>query len=219
MQDDLNKMQTIYKKRYDKFGVSPQSLGWTKGKQDIRFDVLLSGLSCDQASFLDVGCGFGDLNKALEKRTMRYDYLGLDIVEEFLNKGSDIYGNDNRGFVNGDFLSMTFDQHFDHIIASGIFAFTLTDMDNYDYIKKMLTKMFSLCTQSVSVDFLSNQVNFEREGNFYTSPAKVLEIAFELTRNVSIRHDYMPFEFSLRLNKDDSFNDDDTVFNHYNRSD
>ena len=31
-----------YVKRYKEFGYSPKSLGWDKGKQDIRFDILTS---------------------------------------------------------------------------------------------------------------------------------------------------------------------------------
>ena len=75
--------------------------------------------------------------------------------------------------------------------------------------------MFGLCRDAVSVNFLSDRVNFRRERTFYASPARILDIALSMTRNVRLRHDYMPFEFSVALFKDASFADKDTVFNRY----
>ena len=39
-EDDKKKVISRYTERYNKFGYDPKSLGWDKGKQDIRFDVL-----------------------------------------------------------------------------------------------------------------------------------------------------------------------------------
>lgn len=214
-QSDLRQLEELYRARWQRHGLSPQSLGWTKGKQDIRFDVLLSGLPCEARTFLDVGCGFGDLNLALRARAAHYGYLGLDLMPEFLNEGQRLYGGENVEFLLGDFLSMELARSFDYVLASGIFAFELTEMDNYTYIERMLGKMLSLSTEAVSVDFLSDRVNFRRDHTFYANPGRILDIAFGLTRNVRLRHDYMPFEFTVTLFNDDSFMEQDTVFNRY----
>lgn len=214
-QNDLRVLEDLYRSRWQHHGVSPESLGWTKGKQDIRFDVLLSGLVYEEKSFLDVGCGFGDLNRVLQARAERYTYLGLDLMPEFVKEGQRLYGSADVKFALSDFLSTNFEQSFDYVLASGIFAFELSEMDNYAYIEQMLTKMFAVSSEAVAVDFLSDKVNFRRDRTFYASPSRVLEIALKLTRNVRLRHDYMPFEFSVALFKDDGFEEHDTTFNRY----
>jgi SAM-dependent methyltransferase len=209
---DLKDLEGIYRNRLQDHGTSPVTLGWTKGKQNIRFDVLLDRLPCENRSFLDVGCGFGDLNTALRVRCGTYRYLGVDMMAEFVAEGKRKYGNDEVAFQVGSFLSDTFDRTFDYVIGCGIFAYQLNEIDNYDYIAQILAKMWSLCTEAVAVDFLSDRVTFRRDRTFYANPGRVLDMAFSLTRNVRLQHDYMPFEFSLTLFKDDSFDNSDTVF-------
>lgn len=212
---DLNTLESIYRERWQKHGFSPLSLGWTKGKQNIRFSMLLDTFEISGKSFLDVGCGFGDINLALSARGDSYDYLGIDMVEEFLGEGRERYQGDRISFRKGDFLTMPLDARFDYIVASGIFAHRLDQADNYDYIEAMLRKMMDHADEAVSVDFLSDRVNFQREGTFYANPGRILDIALGLSRNVRLRHDYMPFEFTLTIHSDDSFEDADTIFARY----
>ena len=80
-----------YTKRYIEFGYSPKSLGWDKGKQDVRFEILTSQYNFDDKHVLDIGCGFGDLNKALSRKTNHYKYTGIDIVESLLTEAKKQY--------------------------------------------------------------------------------------------------------------------------------
>ena len=41
-ENEINATIERYNKRYVEFGYSPKTLGWLKGKQDIRFDILTS---------------------------------------------------------------------------------------------------------------------------------------------------------------------------------
>ena len=41
-QRDLDKVKERYTQRYNEFGYSPKTLGWIKGKQNIRFNSLTS---------------------------------------------------------------------------------------------------------------------------------------------------------------------------------
>lgn len=43
-----------YSEMYDDFGYGPKALGWTKGKQDIRFDVLTSQIDLTDKRILVV---------------------------------------------------------------------------------------------------------------------------------------------------------------------
>ena len=68
--ETLNK---YYEKLYKKYGYSPKSLGWEKGKQFLRFHQLTCDFELKNASILDVGCGFGDFIK----------YLNLNKIKNF----------------------------------------------------------------------------------------------------------------------------------------
>lgn len=210
--NDLDSLKSIYQKRWEQHGHSPLSLGWTKGKQDTRFDILLGGFPCENQSFLDVGCGFGDLISALRKKTSSFSYLGVDMVPQFLNQARSLYSDPRIRFQVCDFLSYPFDEMHDYAVASGIFAFYLAEVDNYDYIHNVLQKMFVLSRKAVSVDFLSDRVNFKRHNIFYANPGRILEIGLSLTRRIQLRHDYMPFEFSLTLFKNSDYDESDTIF-------
>ena len=66
---DVNLYIERYNQRLDKFGYSPESLGWGGGKerQFVRFKALTEIGVEKHDSLLDVGCGFADL----------YEYLKL----------------------------------------------------------------------------------------------------------------------------------------------
>ena len=55
-----------YLNLFNKYGESPKSLGWSKGKQFLRYDQLTRDCTLKNSSFLDVGCGFGDFASYLK---------------------------------------------------------------------------------------------------------------------------------------------------------
>jgi SAM-dependent methyltransferase len=200
---------------FQKHGYSLQSLLWLKGKQDIRYDILTSFYECEGKRFLDIGCGFGDLNKILAQKCRNYQYLGLDLSDEFIGKAREIYTGSNIRFVTAEFLEYEFAEKFDFIIASGVFNYKLKDIDNYRFIESALEKALDLSVDGLAFNFISDKVDYRYEELFYSSPEKILGMAYRFSRNVILRNDYMPFEFSLCIFKDDSFLKEDTLFIRY----
>ena len=210
---EIKKTIKRYSERYERFGCSPKALGWAKGKQDIRFDILLSLCDIENKTLLDIGCGFGDLNAFLGGRAEPYNYIGCDLCE-FLIEEARTHHPDCQ-FISGDFLAIEFDQHMDWVVASGPFNHKLEAMDNYAFIHEVMRKNFTIVQDGFSFDFISDKVDFIDDDLFYASPEKILSFAFGLSRNVVLRSDYMPFEFSLFVFKDDSFDLTDTIFSRY----
>lgn len=210
--DEMLRLKTIYQDRWRLHGPSPVSLGWTKGKQSIRFDALLAGLDCEGRAFLDVGCGFGDLNTALRARARSYRYHGIDMVPEFIDHARELYGSPSTTFAVSDLCSDVSGEVFDYAIGIGIFGFKFAEHDNYRYIESTLARMFARCSEAAAVDFLSSHVTFQRDANFYADPSRVIAIASKFSRRVVLRHDYLPFEFGVTLFKDDRFDKDAAVF-------
>ncbi len=110
-------------------------------------------------------------------------------------------------------MATDFEGSFDCVIASGVFSFQLEDADQYAYIQAALERMLELCKVGVAVDFLSDRVNYRQDHCFHAQPERVLELALGLTRRVRLRHDYLPFEFSVALFKDDIYDEENPVFN------
>jgi len=217
-ESDKHKVIERYSKRYNEFGYSPKTLGWDKGKQDIRFDILSSFFELKNSTILDIGCGFGDLNILLgEKINQDYSYIGIDIVPVLIEEAQKRFNSENIEFMVGDFLETEIKKPVDIALASGIFNFKLDNSDNYKYIENVMRKAFEISKTGLAFDFLSDQVDYQYEHTFHSNPGKILELAYSLSRNVVLRNDYMPFEFSVCIYKDDSFSKEDTVFDYYKK--
>lgn len=214
-ESDIDFTKKRYSERLKEFGYSPKTLGWTQNKQEIRFDILTSLYDFENKSVLDIGCGFGDLNKTISKKVQNYSYLGVDICEDLIETGKEQFFAENIEYSTGDFLQLEISKKIDWAIESGIFNLKLNDVDNYDFIKAVMAKTFSLVGDGFSFDFISDKVDYKDDYIFYANPEKILSFAYELSRNVVLRSDYMPFEFTIFVFKDDSFEKGNTIFNRY----
>lgn len=206
-----------YSARYDEYGYSPKTLGWDKGKQDVRYETLLSGFDLNNKHILDIGCGFGDANIFLKKTGVSYRYTGIDLVDVIVDKGHEIFkDSDNITLLKGDFLAHEFIDEFDIVIGSGIFNFKMDDKgENKSFIRDVIAKAFVLAKDGVSFDFLSDKVDYELAHTFHSDPCDILSLFYSYTRNIILRNDVMPFEFSVSGYKDQSFSSNDTLFNRY----
>lgn len=215
--DDISKMKSLYEDRFSKYGYDPKTLGWYKGKQKMRFSILTSKFVLEGRSILDIGCGFGDLNYFLKERCKKYIYTGVDCVGSLIDEARSRHPQKNINFILGDFLDLDIDD-FDYVIASGIFNYKLTNEDNYKYIEDVIGKSYSLARVGLAFDFLSDRVDFLKyDQTFHSNPSRILDLAYSFSRNVILRNDYAPFEFSVFIQKDDSFDLDLTVFNSFKK--
>ncbi len=218
---EKDKSDTIkrYKQNYNLYGYSPKSLGWDKGKQDIRFQILIDFFNCRNKSILDIGCGFGDINRVLTSLYPgEYEYLGIDLIEDFILEAETRYQHPNIKFELGDFLESKFNRKFDIVLASGIFNHKMRNTDQYGFINDVIKKAYSLSMEGLAFDFLSDKVDFRHEHTFHSCPSEILSIAYKYSRNIILRNDYFPFEFALNISKDDSFSIEDTIFHSWKKN-
>lgn len=214
-EDDIRIVRSRYQGRLQEYGYSPKALGWDKGKQNVRFDILTSQYDCDGKRFLDIGCGFGDLVPTLSRKCKSFTYFGIDIVPELIEIARQRHQQDFLHFESTDFLAADIDEEFDYAIASGTFNFKLTIGDNYNFVKATMKKAFEHCKDGLAFDFLSDKVDYRYKHTFHYNPETILKMAYSFSRNIVLKNDYMPFEFSLFVFKDDSFSKEDTLFSRY----
>lgn len=213
MKNINHKMIDSYRQLFKQHGYSPKSLGWDKGKQFLRFHQLTSDWDLQQSSVLDVGCGFGDFNKYLQLLKIdNYSYLGIDVVEDFIIEAKKHYSDKKIEFVHLDFMDLKSEQRFDYAIASGTFNHKIDGVDGYDMIYENMRKMLEYSNRAISIDFISDKVDYRHEHNFNSSPEKILTMAYGFSRNVILKNNYFPFEFSITIYKDDSFRKESTIF-------
>ena len=115
----LNETRLRYQKRYKKYAQSKERLGWFKGKQDIRYKALISHLPLSVNSILDVGCGFADVLEFISAKFDDILYTDVDIVPEFIEASRTRFPD--QKFYCGDYERINLTEHYDAIIASGIF--------------------------------------------------------------------------------------------------
>lgn len=120
----------------------------------------------------------------------------------------------NINFILEDFLKIEIEEY-DIVVSSGVFNFKLHEDDNYIFINSFMNKAFQIAKEGFAFDFLSNKVDFQYEHTFHSSPSKILDMGYELSRNVILKNHYMPFEFALIVFKDDSFDKEDTIFKRF----
>jgi SAM-dependent methyltransferase len=206
-EDRLDYVQR-YEKRLQEFGYSPATLGWgVDGRQEVRFSILADlALRAPESSVLDVGCGFCDLYEFLEKRGWQGRYTGIDIVPGLIEVARQRHPDlDVRELdITDDSVSL---DEYDFVISSGALNAALPSGSNELHIEVALRSMHRRSRHATCVDFLSSHVDFQKPGAYHTDPSWALAAAKRLTRRVLLRHDYMPYEFSIFLFCDDAISE------------
>lgn len=191
------KIYNYYQKLFNQYGISPQSVGWgsKEGKQSIRFDVLCKIGDLSNSTILDLGCGFGDLFGYLNYQKIKIKYHGIDINENLVNMGKKIYPEASLEYR--DFEKKKFAKKFDWVIASGITSYGST----YSHLTNIMKEMFRICKKGCSINFVSDNVDYKSKNLFYSSPEKIVSVTKSITNRFVLKHDYMPYEFTLYLYK------------------
>lgn len=197
--DHSAKTKARYDERLVKFGYQPKTLGWLKGRQGIRFSVLTSIGVMNNSSILDVGCGFGDLYGFLKYKKLKTRYLGLELNPNLIKYGKERYPRAH--FKTFDIEKNLITGRYDWGIISGLFNFKRAD--SYQFIELVLEKVFKACRSGIAADFMTTYVDFKNKEANYVEPEKIMKICKKITPRLTIRQDYMPFEFCVYLYKND----------------
>lgn len=212
-----DKRSTIlrYEQRFLQFGRDPRTLGWGKGgRQEIRFSVLSAeALKNPTCSVLDIGCGFADLFSYLTRKGWSGTYTGVELSPMLISEAKKTAPS--ARFILGDITDVK-DQipKHDYVIACGVCNHRLENQDTKTYVMEFIKNCFELSKTCLCMDFMSSFVDFEAEGAWHTDPRWLLLETRALSRRVSIRADYMPYEFAMFLYKNDDVSQSNVFVEH-----
>lgn len=198
--DENGRIADFYERRVARFGDSPHALDWgSRFSQEKRFEVLSEIDDLSGRSVLDVGCGQADLFAFLESREIPAAYTGYDISPAVIESARRRFPGLELELVDLMADHVAYPQ-FDYVVASGIFH--LRPMGAYAYLESMVRQMYRCCRLAVAFNSLSSRSPRIDADKFVADPAKVLDMSFDITSNVVVRHDYMPHDFTVYLYRD-----------------
>jgi len=216
--DDVEKVVNRYTDRFKEHGYSEEALGWgRKGRQQLRFEILASQWDLKEKKILDLGAGFGDLYGFLKNYDIA-SYRGVELTPALCEEGQKRNKKDaNFELILGDCSDKKLYGEPDYVFISGLFNFRLLNGKNYEFIEMVLSNAVAVATRGVACNFITDRVDYKEELIFNANPEEILKLAFKLSKNISLRADYMPFEYSLFISKMDSFSPDSAIFDSYVR--
>lgn len=201
-EEDKAEIVSRYRRRLQEFGTDIRSLAsGTSERQAVRFGVLVGIAELDGCSLLDVGCGHGDFYAYLMQHGVQVDYTGYDICPEFVEMAGARYPE--ARFELRDIQTDGIPHTFDFVFSSQTFNNRLQHEDNLDVMKDVLRRCYDASRRGVAVDMLTSYVDFREPHLYYYSPEEVFEFCKrQLTKRVTLRHDYPLFEFTVCLYPD-----------------
>lgn len=191
---------SLYADRFKILGKQVKAVGWSSEEsQQLRFEVLCRNLNLKGKRILDVGCGLGDFVGFLREYTSGdFEYIGIDIVPDFIAQAKRDYIGKNISFVIGDIYNEVFPP-VDIAILSGALSFHVED--NQKLLHHALEKMLEAVSECAALNFLSSYVDYQLDKNYHYNPGAVFGYAKTLTPYVNLFHDYPLFEFTIQLFK------------------
>ncbi|CAM8318718.1 AdoMet_MTases domain containing protein [Candidatus Methylopumilus planktonicus] len=198
-ESDKRLIQERYKERLLKYGPGIQALAsGTEERRATRFDILTEVGIKQGSSVLDVGCGLADFYSYLIANGVNIQYTGIDIVPELIDSAKIRHPNIDLQFR--DLQEEPFPKSsFDYVVCSQVFNLGLGLDKNETLVKDMLHNMYHTARYGVAVDFLTSYVDFRQDHLHYYEPGEIFSYAKQLTRRVTLRHDYPLFEFCIYL--------------------
>ncbi len=195
-----------YQELYSEHGNAPESVQWADEETQYKRFEILSKISTSIGSVLDVGCGLGDFYKHLKSIGFSGEYLGVDIVPEFVQECIVLFASDENAKASLVHLDGELPQGYDYVFASGIFNNKRSD--NFEFMKSTISDMISVAKKGVAFNALSIYVDYKAEDLYYSDPLVVFDyLKRQMGVHPVLKHDYVlsenrfPYEYTMYVHK------------------
>lgn len=194
--DDKKRIREYYDSCLKRYGDNKaEALSWSSpNTQLIRFQALIRVGDLRGKSILDVGCGLGDLYPFLQSAVGDFDYLGIDLLPDFIKKAQLKYPA--ARFENKDVLEFS-GPPFDYVLSSGTMSFKVPH--HFDKYFAMIRKMFSLARLGLAFNMLDRREHIDDELYAAYDAKEIEAFCRTLAPKVRLINDYSPQDFTLFL--------------------
>lgn len=202
----------MYERAFADHGPSEKAVFWPKGRQDERFFALTKSIHRDNFSILDFGCGIGHLHNFLKMKFGQVDYMGVDIVPSFIEHCRREFRESRFQLVKSP---KDIEQNFDYVMLSGVFNILYSENkeEHLEIVKATITELFSKTKIALSVNFMTDNVDFQQTGAYHQNPAEIFNFFQQsLSRRCLLDQSYMPYEYTITAWKDDRIQRPDNTF-------
>jgi SAM-dependent methyltransferase len=192
------------------FGDSHRGVDWPNAADAAkRYQVMLDLVRPSAAgkSLLDFGCGASHLYQyMLERDVQGLQYAGLDASAAFCELSQQKYPH-NDYFCLDVLTEPERLGEFDYVVMNGVFTEKreLSFDAMYDYLRRILTLVFSKTRCGIAFNVMSKQVDWERADLFHMPIGELTDfIASKLSRHYVVRNDYGLYEYTVYVYKEHS---------------
>lgn len=198
---DREKIVGRYAERYERFGIDLRTLNPGTGERHrLQHEVHASAAELAGKVILDVGCGLAHYYAFLKGKDIQVSYIGYDIVPQFIEADRERYPEAH--FELRDITTDGIAHQIDWVVMCQVFNNKYEHVSNVDVVKNALTIALNAAREGISIDMLSSYVNYEEPHLNYFQPEEMFVFAKTLTPYVTLRHEYLPFHFTLILYKE-----------------
>lgn len=159
------------------------------------FASLEFGESLEGATILDVGCGVGDFWAYLKTLGVRCEYVGVDVSSAMVERARAKFPD--ATFEVRDLLAWEPERRFDYVIAIGIHNVRIAGAESL--LERVTQRQFELCSRAAHVSLLTDRYEGFGPQALSWRAEEVLSMALRITPYVTLRHDYLPNDFSVTL--------------------
>jgi len=197
----LSKVAAYYAAKLERFGSTPQGVDWNgQASHELRHQQFLRLLDgAEDASVLDLGCGYGDFLRFLRARGHRGAFIGYDVAPSMIEKARELHGEaeDRRWKVGADPVDIA-----DFATASGIFNVKgeVSDDAWTSYVQRTIDVLARVGKRGFAFNLLSLSSDPERRRPdlYYADPVAMLSCCLSrYGRSVALLQDYGLYEFTI----------------------
>lgn len=194
---DRARLLSFHRRLIAEHGVnSSLALAWNSNEnQELRFEKLLGTCDFSNCSVLDIGCGRGDLKSYLDARFTNVEYIGIDLMPEFLDEAQKRFGKEGT-WLFGD-AGVGELPEVDYVLASGAFNYKLDHPTDFFH---RLSRLWKLSRKGMAFNLLGKVYNRASILQDY-DPKKIEIFCKELSPKVKIIEGYLDSDYSVWIRR------------------
>jgi SAM-dependent methyltransferase len=208
--DDLisDQLEKHCSETFQRYGATPAGVDWGFKTDKItrRYKAFVNQMPQEPGlSILDVGCGYGEIIRYLDRTLDSYTYTGIDPSAVMID-----HARGNHG-INASFHNQTlFDyartnpEPVDCVICCGLFTLKL-DANNPEmalFLMNSLKLLFPLTKKRLIFNVMSTHSNYFAPNLFYQSPVELLSRLLDnFSKKIVIDHASVEYECLIRIER------------------